>query len=187
MDVDAALQSQIRNIEATYGKPLDHWFAVIDASGLTKHNQVVAMLKADHGLAHGAAHRVSLLARQRHDADIAASPDPEGALYIGAKAGLRPLHDALLGEIRAIGAFDIAPKKGYLSLRRRKQFAMVQPSTASRIDLGLVLPTTMPAAGRLESAAKFNALFTHRVRITAVTDLDDELRGWLATAYALAG
>jgi hypothetical protein len=186
MDVDAALRSQIRNIEATYGKPLDQWFAVIDASGLTKHNQVVAMLKADHGLAHGAAHRVSLLARQRDHAGVAAAPDPAGALYAGAKAGLRPLHDALLGQIRALGSFDIAPKKGYLSLRRRKQFAMVQPSTASRIDLGLILPAT-PATGRLESAAKFNPLFTHRVRITAVTDLDDELRGWLATAYALAG
>ena len=186
MDVDAALQSQIRNIETTYGKSLDHWFAVIDASGLTKHNQVVAMLKADHGLAHGAAHRVSLLARQRADADVAAPPDPAGALYAGAKAGLRPLHDALLGEIRALGAFDVAPKKGYLSLRRRKQFAMVQPSTDSRIDLGLILPAT-PATGRLESAARFNPLFTHRVRITAATDLDDELRGWLATAYALAG
>jgi hypothetical protein len=63
---------------------------------------------------------------------------------------------------------------------------MVQPSTASRIDLGLILPATTPAAGRLEPAAKFNPLFTHRVRITAATDLD-ELRGWLATAYALAG
>jgi hypothetical protein len=62
--------------------------------------------------------------------------DPADVLYAGAKAGLRPLHDALLGEIRALGAFDIAPKKGYLSLRRRKQFAMVQPSTTSRIDLG---------------------------------------------------
>jgi Domain of unknown function (DUF5655)/Domain of unknown function (DUF4287) len=186
MDVDAALQSQIRNIEATYGKSLGHWFAVIDASGLTRHNQVVAMLKADHGLAHGAAHRVSLLARQRDDADVAVPPDPAGALYAGVKAGLRPLHDALLGEIRALGAFDIAPKKGYLSLRRRKQFAMVQPST-SRIDLGLILPATTPATGRLEPAARFNPLFTHRVRITAVTDLDDELRGWLATAYALAG
>src|SRR5437870_11563722 len=92
MDVDAALQSQIRNIVATYGKPLDHWFAVIDAPGLTKHNQVVAMLKTDHGLAHGAAHRVSLPARQRHHAGAAAPPDP---------AGLRPLHDALPGEIRA--------------------------------------------------------------------------------------
>jgi Domain of unknown function (DUF4287)/Domain of unknown function (DUF5655) len=161
MDVDAALQSQIRNIEATYGKPLDHWFAVIDASGLTKHNEVVAMLKADHGLAHGAAHRVSLLARQRHGAGAAAPSDPAD--------------------------FDIAPKKGYLSLRRRKQFAMVQPSTTSRIDLGLILPATTPPTGRLESAAKFNPLFTHRVRITAATDLDNELRAWLATAYALAG
>ena len=62
----------------------------------------------------------------------------------------------------------------------------VRPSTASRIDLGLILPAT-PANGRLESAARFNPLFTHRVRITAATDLDDELRGWLATAYALAG
>jgi hypothetical protein len=188
MDVDAALQSQIRNIEATYGKPLDHWFAVIDASGLTKHNQVVAMLKSEHGLAHGAAHRLSLLARQRPDAGAAAaSADPADALYAGAEAGLRPLHDALLGQIRTLGAFDIAPKKGYLSLLRRKQFAMVQPSTASRIDLGLILPPATPASGRLESAAKFNPLFTHRVRIIAATDLDDELRGWLATAYALAG
>jgi hypothetical protein len=184
MDVDAALQSQIRNIEARYGKPLDHWLAVIAASGLTKHTEVVAMLKADHGLAHGAAHRLSLLARQPRDDGVATSPDPADALYVGGKAGLRPLHDALLGQVRVLGA---APKKGYLSLRRRKQFAMIQPSTTSRIDLGLILPGTMPATGRLESAAAFNPLFTHRVRITAATDLDDQLREWLATAYTLAG
>jgi hypothetical protein len=69
------------------------------------------MLKADHGLAHGAAHRVSLLARQRHDAGAAEPPDPAAVLYAGAKAGLRPLHDALLGEIRALGAFDIPPRR----------------------------------------------------------------------------
>ena len=186
MDVDAALQSQIRNIETTYGKPIDHWFAVIDASGLAKHNQVVTMLKEDHGLAHSAAHRVSLLARQRNAGAPPAPADPADALYAGAKARLRPLHDALLAEIRTLGAFDIAPKKGYLSLRRRKQFAMVQPTTG-RIDLGLILPAATPATGRLEPAAKFNPLFTHRVRVTSSNDLDDELRGWLAAAYALAG
>jgi hypothetical protein len=111
MDVDAALQTQIHNIETTYSKPIDHWFAVIDASGLTKHNQVVAMLKSDHGLAHGAAHRVSLLARQRDASAAPVPPDPADALYAGAKARLRPLHDALLGEIRALGGFDIAPKR----------------------------------------------------------------------------
>jgi hypothetical protein len=111
MDVDAALQSQIRNIETTYGKRLDHWFAVIDSSGLTKHTDVVAVLKGDDGLAHGAAHRLSLLARQRNGADAAAPADPADALYAGAKAWLRPLHDALLGEIRALGAFDIARRR----------------------------------------------------------------------------
>src|SRR2546421_4929236 len=129
------------------------------------------MPKAAPGRATGAPPRVSLRARQRHDVGAAAPPDPTGVLYASAKAGLRPLHDALLGEIRALGTFDIAPKKGYLSLRRRKQFAMVQPSTTSRIDLGLILSAT-PATGRLESAVRFNPLFTHRVRITAITDLD---------------
>jgi hypothetical protein len=37
--------------------------------------------------------------------------EPADALYVGAKAGLRQLHDALLGEIRALGAFDIAAKR----------------------------------------------------------------------------
>ena len=49
------------------------------------------------------------------------------------------------------------------------------------------IAVTTPATGRLEPAARFNPLFTHRVRITAATDLDDELRGWLATAYERAG
>jgi hypothetical protein len=112
MDVDAAVQSQIRNIEATYDKPLDHWFAVIDASGLAKHNQVVAMLKADHGLAHGAAHRVSLLSRQGHDTGVAQAPDPADAPYAGAKARLRPLHDALLAQVQALGPFRHRPEEG---------------------------------------------------------------------------
>jgi hypothetical protein len=81
---------------------------------------------------------------------------------------------------------DVAPKKGYLNLPRRKQSAMIQPSTSSRIDLRLIPPTTTPATGRLEPAAKFNPLFTHRGRITAATDLANELRAgtvpWSARA-----
>jgi hypothetical protein len=85
MDVDAALQSLIRKIEATYGKPLGHWFAVIDTSGLTKHTEVVALLKTNHGFAHGAAHRVSLLARHRQAVGVTAPSDPADALYADAK------------------------------------------------------------------------------------------------------
>ena len=183
--VEQGLQAQIRNIEATYGKPMSEWIAIISASGLTKHTDVVTMLKNDYGMTHGAAHRVSLVARQ-HAAPAAATDqgsDPVGALYTGKKASLRPLHDALMNTIQAFGDdIEIAPKKGYVSLRRRKQFAMIQPSAAGRIDLGLILRDVSPDA-RLESAKGFNALFTHRVRLTSTADIDSQLIAWLQRAY----
>ena len=198
--VEDGIAAQIRNIEARYGRPLPEWFGLIAASGLTKHTEVVAMLKADYGMAHGAAHRVSLLSRQAAAPDAAvtsatasgpatASPgEVADALYAGKKASLRPLHDELMAMVHAMGPdVSLAPKKGYVSLRRpRKQFAMIQPSGAGRIDLGLILPGVQ-AAGRLEPSGSFNALFTHRVRVTSAGDLDDALAGWLAAAYAAAG
>ena len=115
MDVDAALQSQIRNIETTYGKPLDHWFAVIDASGLTKHNQVVAMLKADHGLAHGAAHRISLLARQRDDAGAAAPPDPAGASMLARRPDSGRCEDAAAAYRDALALEPAEPVRRHIT------------------------------------------------------------------------
>lgn len=196
--VEDGIAAQIRNIEARYGRPLPEWFGIIAASGLTKHTEVVAMLKADYGMAHGAAHRVSLLSRQAAAPAAAAGPaagpdaaspgEVADALYAGKKASLRPLHDQLMAQVLGLGPdVSLAPKKGYVSLRRpRKQFAMIQPSGAGRIDLGLILPG-VPASGRLEPSGSFNALFTHRVRVANADDLDDALAGWLAAAYAAAG
>jgi hypothetical protein len=183
--VEEGLQAQIRNIEATYGKPMSEWIAIISASGLTKHTDVVNMLKKDYGMTHGAAHRTSLVARQNAAEAAAAgqSSDPVSDLYTGKKASLRPLYDALLNAIQEFGDdIELAPKKGYLSLRRRKQFAMIQPSAAGRIDLGLILRDVPPDA-RLESAKGFNALFTHRVRLSSTADIDSQLIGWLQRAY----
>ena len=184
---EEGIEAQVRNIEARYGKTMPEWFAVIAASGLSKHTEVVAMLKAEHGLAHGAAHRVSLLSRQ------AAAPAPVSAdaavdaLYTGKKASLRPLHDRLMTVIEAFGPdVTTVPKKGYLSIRRKKQFAMIQPSAAGRVDVGLIL-RDIPPAGRLEAAGSFNALFTHRVRVASADDIDTALTDWLHTAYVSAG
>ena len=103
------------------------------------------------------------------------------------KAGLRPVHDALMAAITAFGDdIEVAPKKGYLSLRRRTQFAMIQPSATGRIDVGLIL-RNVPTGDRLEPAASFNALFTHRVRVPGLEGVDAELTGWLRHAYDQAG
>ena len=182
--VEEGLRSQIRNIEASYGRSIDSWIELIRASGRRRHGDIVAFLKGDHGLSHGAANRVALVAIDAMT-DNVASADPLVAMYAGPRAALLPIHSLLMTRLRALGSdVETAPKKGYLSVRRRKQFAMIKPA-AKHVDLGLILPST-PATGRLESAATFNALFTHRVRIRSLEDVDDELDGWLRAAYEAA-
>jgi hypothetical protein len=190
--VDEGLEAQIRNIEQQYGKPLGEWIALVKESSLTKHTEIVAMLKSQYGMSHGSAHRVALKAREADAASIVKAAetsdrDPVSELYSGKKAGLKPLHDALMTVINAFGDdIELAPKKGYLSLRRKKQFAMIQPTTATRIDLGLILKD-VPATEWLESAAGFNALFTHRVRVNTINDVNAQVISWLKQAYDLAG
>ncbi|MFD5789947.1 DUF4287 domain-containing protein [Streptomyces sp. NPDC127037] len=45
--------SYFPSIERKYGRPVEEWKAMIRASGLTKHMELVAWLKAEHGLGHG--------------------------------------------------------------------------------------------------------------------------------------
>jgi hypothetical protein len=183
--VEQGLQSQLRNIETTYSRSIDEWIALIEASGLTRHGEIVAMLKTQHGLSHGAANRVALAAIDARK-PASADRDPEAALYAGDKSALLPIHARLMAVTNGLGSdIEVAPKKGYLSLRRRKQFAMIKPA-AKHVDLGLIVPGRA-AAGRLESAATFNALFTHRVRVRSAADVDDELGAWLREAYDAAG
>jgi hypothetical protein len=69
-----------------------------------------------------------------------------------------------------------------VSLRRNKQWALVQPSTATRLDVGLVLKGK-PITTRLEASGSFNAMVTHRVRLASVAEVDAELIGWMKEAY----
>jgi uncharacterized protein DUF5655/uncharacterized protein DUF4287 len=182
--VEQGLRSQIQNIEAKYGRSIDDWVELIRASGRTRHGEIVAMLKTEYGLSHGAANRVALVAMDAL-APKAETADPEAALYAANKAALLPIHARLMGSVSGLGPdVEVAPKKGYLSLRRRKQFAMIQPA-ARHVDLALVLPGR-PVDARFESAANFNALFTHRVRVRSVDEVDRELVGWLEAAYEAA-
>src|SRR5260221_3678578 len=112
------IAAQIRNIEQAYGKPVSAWIDLVTASRLSRHPDIVAMLKTEHGMTHGAAHRVALLAR---DASKPPPADPAGALYAGRKAALRPIHDKLIQVVSELGDdVEQAPKKGYISLRRAR-------------------------------------------------------------------
>ena len=80
---------------------------------------------------------------------------------------------------------EIAPKKTYVSLRRSKQFAIVQASTRTRVDLGLNLKGENPPE-RLEGGNVFGGMCTHRIKLAGPEEVDDQVREWLKKAYDLA-
>ena len=89
--VEAGRQAQIRNIEATYGRPIEAWIDVVRKTGLVRHGQIVAMLKTEHGLSHGAANRVALVSLDAlAPADEGRPIDPVGALYAGRREAAQP-------------------------------------------------------------------------------------------------
>jgi hypothetical protein len=182
-EAEAELQSMLRNLKEKTGKDIEAWVAIARASGEEKHGKVVARLKADHGLGHGYA---NLVAHTMLKSAAVMSADPDDLVqqqYAGAKAALRPWYDALAAQVAAFGDdVAFAPKKAYVSLRRSKQFGLVQPSTATRLDVGLVLKG-VPPEGRLEAAGSWNAMCTHRVRVESAGDVDAQLLRWLRQAY----
>ena len=183
---EEGMASLIRNLESSTGKSIDAWIATARATGLAKHGQIVALLKQDHGLSHGYANQIALRALAPAESPGASAVDPVDTLYSGAKACLRAIHEALTAAIRGFGSdVEFSPKKSYVSVRRSKQFALIQPSTASRVDLGLILKK-VPAKGRLEESGSFNAMFTHRVRLASPVEVDSELIAWLRQAYDAA-
>ncbi len=178
-------ESMIANLPKTTGKSLADWLKIVTKSKLTKHGEIVKMLKADHGIGHGFANLIAHKALAS-DAGSHDGEDLVAAQYAGAKAALKPVYDKLAAMIEGFGKdVEFSPKKAYVSLRRSKQFGLIQPSTATRLDLGLNLKGVEPK-GRLEASGSFNAMCTHRVRLEKASDVDAEVKAWLKKAYDAA-
>jgi len=184
--MDNALATQLANIEKRSGKTLAQLAKIVKSSGLTKHGELVDMLKRDLGLGHGDANTLVHHVRQSDGASAAeaAGKSPGDVLdeiYSGPKTALRPIHDALMTAINGFGPFDIAPKKGYVSLRGKKQFAMIGPATNSRVEVGLNMKGVKGTA-RLE-AQKPGGMCQYKVKVASAAEVDRELIAWIREAY----
>ncbi|NOX83486.1 MAG: DUF4287 domain-containing protein [Alphaproteobacteria bacterium] len=178
--------AMIANMKEKTGKMLAQWITIAKKSGEEKHGGIVKHLKSEHGMTHGFANLVALKTL-KSDAGSAGGDDALiAAQYAGPKAGLKPIYDALIKVAKACGKdVEVSPKKAYVSLRRNKQFAIIQPSTKTRLDLGLNFKN-QPVAGRLEKSGSFNAMVSHRVRLEKTADVDKDVKAWLKKAYAQA-
>lgn len=189
-DLNKAVETQLRNIQSKTSKSLAELAALAQQSGLTKHGELRDLFKRDLGLGHGDAntlvhHLLQSDGESAARAKGATSTDVVDEIYTGAKAPLRPLHDRVMEAIEGLGPFEIAPKKGYISLRRKKQFAMLGPASKGRVEVGLNMKdldptprlTAMPAGGMCQ----------YKVYLTDVEEVDGELIAWIRTAYDSAG
>ena len=197
-DPMAALITQLKNIQVRSGRTIPELLAALAASGAVKHGEKRAWLMAQYALGHGDANTVAHFA-DKPLPDLGGAPgapgavaaasasggDPLDALYTGAKAGLRPVHEAVMAAVRGFGAFEEAPKKSYVSLRRKKQFAMLGPATKDAVEIGLNA-RDLPAHARLKVVPP-GGMCQATTRIGSVAEVDAQLVGWLKQAYDAAG
>ena len=182
--LDKAFQTQLDNIQKKTGKSLDELAVIIQKSGLTKHGEIREYLKRELGLGHGDANALVHAVFQSDGQRAAEGKSADAVLdeiYTGPKAGMRPIHEALMEQIMKFGEFEIVPKKGYVSLRRKKQFAMLGPKTNTRFEVGINAKDLKKDARLLEQPK--GSMCSYVVNVTDAQEVDSELIAWIKSAY----
>jgi Domain of unknown function (DUF5655)/Domain of unknown function (DUF4287) len=173
------------------GRSLDEWMAYLKKNGPKDEKTRRTWLKEEHGLGTNTAWW--LAERADGKGDEVGDPDSylkaaEGyvtKMFDGSKAGLKPIYDALLKLGLGIGKEAKAcPCQTIVPLYRNHVFAQIKPTTRTRIDFGFALGDTK-AKGRLVDTGGFakKDRITHRIEITSLDDIDDEVKHWLKVAY----
>ncbi len=188
--LEKAKATQLANIEKRTGKSLAELTAFIQASGLHKHGEIRSMLMEKLGLGYGDAHSLASFVLKT-DAQLAAKEkglsltEVLDEIYSGQKANLRPIYDTLMEAISGFGEFEIAPKKGYVALRRKRQFAMLGPATNTRFELGINIKNLPPDERLIEQPA--GSMCNFKVRLTSSDQVDQTIIDWLRQAYEANG
>jgi hypothetical protein len=189
-DMDKAIATQLANIEKKTGKSLAQLTAAIKKSGKSKHGEIRSWLMETYGIGHGDANTLTHTALKSDGASAAkaagaSADDVLAEIYSGKKEHLRPIHEKLMKAIAKFGEHELAPKKGYVSLRRKKQFAMLGPKTNERFELGLNLKDDIKDT-RVKPVPP-GGMCQYIVPLTSADEIDDKLIAHVKRAYDAAG
>ena len=171
----------IENLAKNTGKTLEQWIGIVQKESLAKHGDIIRYLKEKHGMTHGYANLVAHRARGSNAGSVEDKDDLVARQYQG-KEQFKPLYDKLLSEILKFGKdIEVAPKNAYVSLRRNKQFATLQPATKTRFEICINLKGQDPV-GKLE-AEKPNSMCSHKIKVAHIGEIDREVIDWIKKAY----
>jgi predicted transport protein len=186
MDLSKAEISFKENIFKNTGKTLEQWISIVKKEKFEKHGEIIKFLKEDHSFTHGFANFVALKARGA-DAGSADNKDTLIEKQYKGKEQFLPVYNKLIKEILKLGKdIEIAPKNNYVSLRRKKQFATLQPATKTRFEIGLNLKGTKPG-GVVETVTSSSAMCSHKINIADEKDITKEVIKWIGVSYQNAG
>ena len=140
--MDKANKEFMDNITAKVGKSYQEIEKIYLDSHLTKHSEIRDLFKDQLGISYGYANTLTHIMSKTDGASQAEGKELSvllNEIYSGKKEQFRPIHELVMARVATFGPFDIAPKKGYLSLRCKKQFAMIGPKTNTRMEIGINL------------------------------------------------
>jgi predicted transport protein len=183
--MDKTVVTMIENLKEKTGHSLDEWKTLIADSGLSKHGEIVKFLKETHNVTHGYASEIALKVLGS-DADSTSDTDELIVSQYKGKEHLKAYYDKLIAEIQQFeGEFEIAPKKTYVSLKRKKQFIVLNPASKTRFEIGFNLKGVEPK-GKLE-AEKPNGICSHKINLADINEIDQEVIDWIRMAFNNAG
>ncbi|HKR60733.1 MAG TPA: DUF5655 domain-containing protein [Pyrinomonadaceae bacterium] len=187
----AMMQKWIAELKEKTGRSVDEWMRYLKKNGPKDEKARREWLKTEHGLGTNSAWWLAERAEGKGSLD----DDPDAYLksaegyvdkmFSGGKAELRHIYDALLKLGLSVGKEAKAcPCQTIVPLYRNHVFAQIKPTTRTRIDFGFALGDTK-AKGRLIDTGGYakKDRITHRIEITSLKDIDDEVKRWLKVAY----
>ncbi len=187
------VQRWVATLPEKTGKSLEQWIALVKKSGPHTERERREWLKTKHHLGTNGATWIAERAEGKGQEDcdpaayLAAAEKYVAEMFSGSKSALRPLYASLL-QLGLKQGKDVkaCPCRTMVPLYRNHVFAQIKPITRTRIDFGFALQETK-ASGRLIDTGGYakKDRITHRIPISSINDIDDEVKRWLKAAYDL--
>ena len=186
----AMVKNMIASLKDKTGRSLEEWVRLVKKEGPADTKQRREWLKIKHGLGTNyavwiAEHSVGKGEDGNPEKYLASADAYVEKMFAGPKAGMRPVYDALLKLGRSLGKdVKVCPCQTMVPLYRNHVFAQIKPATRTRVDLGLALGDTKTPKRLIDTGgfAKKDRI-THRIEISCIGDIDEEVKRWLKKAY----
>jgi hypothetical protein len=172
------------------GQSVDDWNVRIQETGISSRDELMNWLKTRN--INGYAQQLLIMERFGYPEFLLKTADELVDEQFADRQHLRPVFDEVIEVGTGIahqGLVEVQARKTFVTLRtKRRKFAMIKPSTKTRVDLGLRIVDLHSGherfAARLQSAKLLrDDTMTHRIPLTRLEDVDDEVCYWLAVAY----